>query len=207
MPEVPDSVNSDVTSKQNVKKKRRRNRKKTSGNEAETVVASEVNHNPTTTIEAKKKKKNKPKSKTTKDASSAKSHELQLPHVKVTLRNIVNVKEMEGSYTAGMVQLLREIVEERNKMVLDNSATDASLSGISIVFDESSIQKILIRAKKQREVENDKETNEEGSDDHVKEECPKGEEQTNELYDSDHVMDTDITKNCIQARLLVSSTL
>lgn len=223
MSEVSASVHSDVTTKQNVKKKKRRNRKKTNGNESE----SQGKHSTTTTVpttDAKKKNKKKRRSKNTKDSSAVKSHELQLPHVKVTLRNIVNVKELEGSHIGGVVQLLREIVQERNKMVLDGSDVSGridtsieSLSRIPIVFEESSIQKILIRDKKQREIKNEKESIEQGIDDPTQEQNPKEEDATDELVhdvtDTEvQVMSsmfdtTEIHKNCIQARLLVSSML
>lgn len=213
MSEVSASVHPDVTTKQNVKKKKRRNRKKTNGNESE----SQGKHS--TTTEAKKKNKKKRRSKNTKDSSAVKSHELQLPHVKVTLRNIVNVKELEGSRTGGVVQLLREIVQDRNKMVLDGGDVSGcietsmeSLSRIPIVFEESSIQKILIRDKKQREEKNEKESNEEGSDDPTQEQSPKEEEPTDQLMNNvtdtevqvlpSMIDTTEVHKNCIQARLL-----
>jgi hypothetical protein len=226
MSEVPVSVDQNVASKKNVKNKRQRNRKKASGNELETTIAGKGN---TATTATKAKSKKKRKSKNTKVASSTKSHDLQLPHVKVTIRNILNIKEVEGSYTTGMVDLLREIVQKRNRMVLDGvdvsghsnstntlhtSKNDVSLSGIPIVFDESSIQKILIRAKKQREIEDEKESKGEDSDEHVKEELSGVEDQGVEVNDTNAEKeteiritstDTDACKDCVHARLLVSS--
>lgn len=226
MSEVPVSVDSNVASKKTAKKKRQRNRKKASGNELDTTIEGQGN---TTTAATKAKPKKKRKSKNAKVAPSTNSHDLQLPHVKVTIRNIVNVKEVEGSYTTGMVGLLREIVQKRNRMVLDGvdvsghsnstntphtSKNDVSLSGIPIVLDESSIEKILIRAKKQREVEDEKELHGEDSDEHVKEELASVEDpvvkenHTNGVKNTEIQVtstDTDACKDCIHARLLVSS--
>lgn len=109
----------------------------------------------------KKARRKKAASSLTTTTTKSTTVELQLPKLKVTLRNITGDKKNEDTSpeenVRNMIQMLRELVQVRNQQILEDKATDSTNADSSssapvssthvplIVLDENSIQKILNR--------------------------------------------------------------
>ena len=104
----------------------------------------------------KKSQKSKRNNKRNNQPHSKPQHAVHLPHAKVTLRNIQDV-EKSGNVEQ-MVQLLRDLVRDRNDMKNKSDGNDASnliakvVSPVDIVLEEGSIARILTIDQRKKEL-------------------------------------------------------